>query len=324
MEFEQLSKHYQERFQSLQESITDLLKQLFSRDLQVELKGTEALKSSASVQEDGTPEVQIQFSTKGRRDYHHTLAFSSETGLKIFAWLTQKETDESLNDEHLQGLTEGSNQVLEQLQTALEGDPEAFKVEGLQARINEAQEENSDDEEGQSGLAATYELTSGEETVVVRHHVWLTNEEQLEGEEEQLSEADQPAEGETPPQEDQASEISESGEESSGELVGVHPVDFESLEENGPTNGKPRNLDMLYDVGLEVLVELGKKSMVIQDILKLGKGSIIELEKAAGDPLEIFVNGRKLAEGEVVVVDDHFGIRITQLAGPKQRIQNLI
>jgi flagellar motor switch protein FliN/FliY len=80
---------------------------------------------------------------------------------------------------------------------------------------------------------------------------------------------------------------------------------------------------MLMDVEMEIYVELGKKTMLVKDILKLGKGSVVELEKAAGEPLGIFVNGRKLAEGEVVVVDDHFGIRITQLAGTKERIKSL-
>ena len=197
-------------------------------------------------------------------------------------------------------------------------------MEELQTKIIEVQEENIGDREDQSKLLATFELSSGEETLAFRHYVRLVKDNQLMGEEDQPSEGDQEAAKEKPLEEGQEAELNDGDEESSGELVGVHPVDFESLEEDGPTNGKPRNLDMLYDVGLEVLVELGKKSMVIRDILKLGKGSIIELEKAAGDPLEIFVNGRKLAEGEVVVVDDHFGIRITQLAGPKERIQNLI
>jgi len=80
---------------------------------------------------------------------------------------------------------------------------------------------------------------------------------------------------------------------------------------------------MLLDVDLEVLVELGRKTMLIKDVLKLGKGSVVELDKAAGEPLGIFVNGKKLAEGEVVVVDDHFGIRISQLAGAAERIKSL-
>jgi flagellar motor switch protein FliN/FliY len=95
------------------------------------------------------------------------------------------------------------------------------------------------------------------------------------------------------------------------------------MTDEGETGGSPRNVNMLLDVELEITVELGKKNMLISEILKIGKGSIIELQKSAGEPLDILVNGRKLAEGEVVVVDDHFGIRITQLASPRDRLKSL-
>jgi len=80
---------------------------------------------------------------------------------------------------------------------------------------------------------------------------------------------------------------------------------------------------MLMDVELEITVELGRKLSLISDVLKLGKGSILELEKSAGENLDIYVNGKKLAEGEVVVIDEHFGIRITQLISPKERVNLL-
>jgi len=82
-------------------------------------------------------------------------------------------------------------------------------------------------------------------------------------------------------------------------------------------------VDMLMDVDLEVSVELDRKTVLVSELLKLGKGSIVELEKSAGEPLDIYVNGRKFAEGEVVVIDDRFGIRITQLLSPKDRVKSL-
>ena len=80
---------------------------------------------------------------------------------------------------------------------------------------------------------------------------------------------------------------------------------------------------MLYDINLNLVVELGRTKKQVKEILEIGKGSIIELEKLAGDPVEIYVNDKKLAEGEVVVVDDHFGVRITSLIKQSERIQNL-
>ncbi len=82
-------------------------------------------------------------------------------------------------------------------------------------------------------------------------------------------------------------------------------------------------IEMLYDLSLDVVVELGRTRKPIQDILKLGRGSIVELEKLAGDPVDVYVNDRKLAEGEVVVVDDHFGVRITNLIHKSERVRNL-
>ncbi len=75
----------------------------------------------------------------------------------------------------------------------------------------------------------------------------------------------------------------------------------------------PRNLDLLQEVDLLITVELGRKEMRFGDVLKLNQGSLVELNKLADEPVDIYVNQSKIAEGEVVVVDDHFGVRITKL-----------
>ncbi len=73
------------------------------------------------------------------------------------------------------------------------------------------------------------------------------------------------------------------------------------------------NLDLLMDISLQITVELGRREMRFEEILQLGKGSLVELNKIADDPVDIYVNQSKIALGEVVVVDDHFGVRITKL-----------
>jgi flagellar motor switch protein FliN/FliY len=91
-----------------------------------------------------------------------------------------------------------------------------------------------------------------------------------------------------------------------------------------PVAGEPsRRLDMVLDVPLEVNVELGRTRMTIQDLLQLGPGSVIELDKVAGEALDILVNGRLVARGEAVVVNDKFGVRITDIVSPQERIQRL-
>ncbi len=85
----------------------------------------------------------------------------------------------------------------------------------------------------------------------------------------------------------------------------------------------PRNLDVLLDIPMEVSVQLGATTMQIRELLQLGQGSVVELEKMAGEPLEVLVNQRLVARGEVVVVNEKFGIRLTDVISPAERIQKL-
>ena len=85
----------------------------------------------------------------------------------------------------------------------------------------------------------------------------------------------------------------------------------------------PRNLDFLLDVSLQVSVEVGRTRMTIQDLLQLGQGSVVELTKLAGEPLDIFINERLVARGEAVIVNEKFGVRITDIISQSDRIEGL-
>jgi flagellar motor switch protein FliN len=82
-------------------------------------------------------------------------------------------------------------------------------------------------------------------------------------------------------------------------------------------------LDLLMDIPLEISVELGRVKMLVKDIVELGTGSIIEIDKAAGEPVDVMVNGRLVARGEVVVIEDNFGVRITEILNAHERLQRL-
>ena len=84
-----------------------------------------------------------------------------------------------------------------------------------------------------------------------------------------------------------------------------------------------RRLELLLDVPLDLAVELGRARMSIQELLALGPGSVVELDKVAGEPLDILVNNRLVARGEAVVVNDKFGIRITDIVSPSERVARL-
>ncbi len=102
----------------------------------------------------------------------------------------------------------------------------------------------------------------------------------------------------------------------------VSPVDFADIEEEELVE-LPSNIDLLLDVPLEITVELGRTKMLVKDILELGTGSVIELQRLAGESIDVLVNGKLIAKGEVVVIDENFGIRITSIVSPHERLAKL-
>ncbi len=106
--------------------------------------------------------------------------------------------------------------------------------------------------------------------------------------------------------------------------VTVQPVQFASFEDldqvQGPQN---QNLNILLDVKLQLSVELGKTDLPIKKVLELTKGSIVTLNKAAGEPVELYANGKLIAYGEVVVIEDNFGLRITHITDPVKRLNTI-
>jgi len=99
--------------------------------------------------------------------------------------------------------------------------------------------------------------------------------------------------------------------------------DFSATEAMVPTMDAPKNLDLLLDINLPVTIELGRTSMLIRDVLEIGPGSVIELQKLSGEPVDLYINNKHFALGEVVVIDENFGIRITELLSVEERIKAL-
>lgn len=86
---------------------------------------------------------------------------------------------------------------------------------------------------------------------------------------------------------------------------------------------RERNLDLILDIPLKVTVELGRTKMVVSELLNLGQGSVIELNKLAGEPMEVLVNDKLVARGEAVVVNEKFGVRLTDIISPAERVEQL-
>ena len=99
------------------------------------------------------------------------------------------------------------------------------------------------------------------------------------------------------------------------------PASFDALTEE--SSGAMGNLNMVLDIPITISVELGRTRMMVKELLQLGQGTVVELDKLAGEPMEILVNGRLIARGEAVVVNEKFGIKLTDIVSPSERITKL-
>jgi flagellar motor switch protein FliN len=113
------------------------------------------------------------------------------------------------------------------------------------------------------------------------------------------------------------------------ENITVSPASFADLQ---PKPTKPRanghsdttSLEMLLDIGLQITIELGRARMTIKEVLALGPGTVVELNRIAGEPVDILINGKAIAKGEVVVLGDMFGVRVTDIIPPAQRVESMM
>ncbi len=103
---------------------------------------------------------------------------------------------------------------------------------------------------------------------------------------------------------------------------GVEQHEFNEMQDEN-VEAAFRDIDFLLDIPVEVSVQLGTSKMLIKELLQLGQGSVVELEKLAGEPMEILANHRLIARGEVVVVNEKFGVRLTDIISPTERLSRL-
>ncbi|HMM39623.1 MAG TPA: flagellar motor switch protein FliN [Desulfovibrio sp.] len=102
-----------------------------------------------------------------------------------------------------------------------------------------------------------------------------------------------------------------------------HELKDLTKEAKSGREGTKRDLDFILDIPLEVSAELGRTKLLINELLQLGQGSVVELNKLAGEPLEIYVNGKLVARGEAVVINEKFGVRLTDIISPIERVKQL-
>jgi flagellar motor switch protein FliN/FliY len=106
----------------------------------------------------------------------------------------------------------------------------------------------------------------------------------------------------------------------------AHAAEFDTLRDDqnsGAVSARDVNMDVILDVSVTLSMEVGRTRIPIRNLLQLNQGSVVELDRAAGEPLDVFVNGTLIAHGEVVVVNEKFGIRLTDVISPAERIRKL-
>jgi flagellar motor switch protein FliN/FliY len=101
-------------------------------------------------------------------------------------------------------------------------------------------------------------------------------------------------------------------------------VDFAEIEPKETGGDKSQSMDFLLDIPLEITVELGRARIQIGELLRLGQGSVVEMERLVSDPVDIYVNHKLMAQGEVVVVNEKFGVRLTNIINPGERVKKLV
>ena len=101
------------------------------------------------------------------------------------------------------------------------------------------------------------------------------------------------------------------------------PQDFSAQFERGSGSASSENLRVLENIEVQLSVEVGNTEIKIRDLLRLNEGSVIELDRLAGDPLDILVNGTMIAKGEIVMVGERFGVRFTEIVDPEKRVESL-
>ena len=115
-------------------------------------------------------------------------------------------------------------------------------------------------------------------------------------------------------------DVLQQGKDNQG--VKVQEPEFGDLKDEHRSSAE-RDIEFLLDIPVEITVQLGSSRMLIKELLQLGQGSVVELEKLAGEPMEILANSRLIARGEVVVVNEKFGVRLTDIISPTERLTQL-
>lgn len=264
-------------------------------------------------------------------EYWHFLVLERQFAIQIAAALTgtELEGDAELGEMELSAIQEAVSQVNGTYLTNLSS---ALKQPASGESLETAEVAEIGDKLGDGAMLGTLQLKNDQgETVQLRHILGGSFVqrigESMEPEPEPQAAPEPEPQAAEPQAEEPQHQAAAGGGQSSGNVMSptsqVQQAAFSQLSGAQPAV-TPRNLEMLLDVPLQVTVELGKSLIPIRQILEYGQGSLITLDKLAGEPIDLLVNGKYFAKGEVVVIDENFGVRITSILTPQERIAQFL
>jgi len=254
------------------------------------------------------PCVLVTVGFKGKKEFQMQLIFSKEL-VASFADLMMLGTGEAeyVPEEHNDAVQEILNQALGSLTTEL--DAEGIAASGTVSEVSLSDMEiHAEFLEGNKMVDLSFQLLGKESSISL-----LFDPTAMDSLDDLFSKTDDA----------QSATFTGGPKQANQEPVSVSRASFAEIQEVRPSSVKPANIDILLDINLPITVELGRKDMRIKEILELGQGSVLELNKLAGDLVDLMINGKKFAVGEVMVVDENYAVRIVNLISREERIRTL-
>ncbi len=316
---EELLNQVEQAAKEVGEAMTSALTTALKRDQAITIKNLDVFATSSEelsrIVTPGDFAVRVAFTIRGE-ECAHFFSLEKDVAKKFAGFALDREVeDEELDEEAQAALTEVFTTLAGAVANRL------GKLVGESVEIGEVApvavvEAGGFEELGESFFHTTYLLEVDGEELTLYHFIPRAHA-------VALSEAGapqvemSPLAGRPEPDAGQAAGASEKESEPT-----VKRAVFEELSPSTATT-QPRNIDILLDVPMEITVELGRTQVPIQQILEFGQGSLITLDKLAGEPVDLLVNGKYFAKGEVVVIDENFGVRITSILSPEERLKRL-
>jgi flagellar motor switch protein FliN len=296
----QLSPELVSKFSNLQSNIWQNVSLAVSEAAGVGINFSDAMTIASEISdlygEMSSPKLIIQFAFANNPESNQVVLISQDTLVDIFNTVTGKSVD-AVDENTISEIRDAIEAIVQGLCLAAGNiRNEAMVASGLSVRLQIFSVPNNMQSAGQ--VLRTNLRISGED--LSGSLIWLVDEE--------------------------TASIFTNTESNSVARPGfsVEGGGSKATGSSGSLNGlEDSGLDLLYDIPLEVSVELGRVRMVVKDVIELGSGSIVEIDKAAGEPVDVMVNGRLVAHGEVVVIEDNFGVRITEILSPAERMAKL-